>query len=441
MADLNALIAQGAQFQAPPDPFVQYGKMQQLQQGEQTNQLNQMKMQEAQALATERNALRQLDPSSPDYENQLFKVNPTVGIAYRKEAATAAAQQAAQKAHEAQALKTSLDNHRSFLVGVNDQPSYDAWRALTTKNIPELASMLPTAFSPDAKNLLLQTADDISKKLNTPTAPITVAPSASVYDPITKTFIQAPGALEKPVAAKMHVVGKNLVDETGKVVFKAEAEPGSGVPKAPVGYRVTATGDLEAIPGGPAANKPMTDLQKQAYKKDFAADTYKIKSAVDTANELETLTDTLIGNPDKGVKAHPGLRGITGYAGVLPSLPSSDAAKAEQKLDTFKGKIKALGRSIASQDGKLGNMAVQEWQFISDAVQAINPRAGNLDEQMRDVVRQAKQLAKNMQGKFDLTYEDAPPVVGAPAPKPVARGALSPAEEAELAQLRKRFGK
>ena len=246
---------------------------------------------------------------------------------------------------------------------------------------------------------------------------------------------------EKPIAAKMHVVGKNLVDETGKVVFKAEAEPGAGVPKAPAGYRVTATGDLEAIPGGPAANKPMTDLQKQAYKKDFAADTYKIKSAVDTANELETLTDTLVGNPDKGVKAHPGLRGITGYAGVLPSLPSGDAAKAEQKLDTFKGKIKALGRSIASQDGKLGNMAVQEWQFISDAVQAINPRAGNLDEQMRDVVRQAKQLAKNMQGKFDLTYEEAPPVVGAPAPKPVARGALSPAEEAELAQLRKRFGK
>ena len=168
MADLNALIAQGYQFQAPPDPFVQYGKRQQLELGEQTNQLNQMKMQEAQAAAVERNALRQLDPSSPDYENQLFKVNPTVGIAYRKEAATAAAQKATQEAQKAQALKTSLDNHRSFLVGVNDQPSYDAWRALTTKNIPELASMLPTAFSPDAKNLLLQTADDISKRLNPP---------------------------------------------------------------------------------------------------------------------------------------------------------------------------------------------------------------------------------------------------------------------------------
>jgi ABC-type transporter Mla subunit MlaD len=131
------------------------------------------------------------------------------------------------------------------------------------------------------------------------------------------------------------------------------------------------------------------------------------------------------------------LRGITGYSGLLPSLPTGDAAKAEQKLETFKGKIKALGRTIASQQGKLGNMAVQEWQMVSDAVQAIKPTAGNLDEQMRDVVRQAKQLSKNMQDKFDLTYEGEAPA----APAAPAAGALSPAEQAELAQLRKRFGK
>jgi hypothetical protein len=197
MADLNALIAQGAQFQAPIDPFAQYGKMQQLQQGQQANQLNQMKMEEMQAATAERNALRQLNPTSPDYESQLSRVNPQLGIAYRKEAAAAAAQSATQKAQQAQALKTSLDNHRSFLVGVNDQPSYDAWRALTTKNIPELADMLPTAFSPDAKNLLLQTADDISKKLNTPPAVSNLAKLQKELaalppgDPMRQTYIDA----------------------------------------------------------------------------------------------------------------------------------------------------------------------------------------------------------------------------------------------------------
>lgn len=289
-----------------------------------------------------------------------------------------------------------------------------------------------------------------------PDAQAEVARLQKQVDEYNKVHVVAPGASlvvgdkslftapEKAVSEKLHVVGGNLVRDDGTVVFTAPkiTGDGAGVPKAPSGYRVTATGDLEAIPGGPAAGKPMTDLQKQAYRKDFANDTANIKSASDTANELEKLTDELVGNPDKGIKAHPGLRGITGYAGLVPSLPTGNAAKAEQKLETFKGKIKALGRTIASQQGKLGNMAVQEWQMVSDAVQAIKPTAGNLDEQMRDVVRQAKQLSKNMQDKFDLTYEGDLPAAGKPPASAVpAAGTLSPAEQAELAALRKRFGK
>jgi hypothetical protein len=209
---------------------------------------------------------------------------------------------------------------------------------------------------------------------------------------------------------------------------------GAAVPKAPSGYRFNKAGDLEPIPGGPAAGKPMTDLQKQGLKKDFAADTSKIKAAVDTADEMEKLTDDLVGNTDKKIKPHPGLSGITGYQGLLASFPESpvtsgNAAKAEQKLETFKGKIKALGRSIASLDGKLGNMAVQEWQMVSDSVQAIKPTAGNLEEQMRDAVRQARLLAKNLRDKFDLTYEDTIP---AAAPGKPAAAALAPADKQAL---------
>jgi len=209
---------------------------------------------------------------------------------------------------------------------------------------------------------------------------------------------------------------------------------GTAVPKAPSGYRFNKAGDLEPIPGGPAAGKPMTDLQKQGLKKDFAADTFKIKAAVDTADELEKLTDELVGNPDKKIKPHPGLGGITGYAGLLPSfaespVTSGNAAKAEQKLETFKGKIKTLGRSLASLDGKLGNMAVQEWKMVSDSVQAIKPTAGNLEEQMRDAVRQARLLAKNLRDKFDLTYEDTTPAAAPGRPAPAA---LAPADKQAL---------
>ena len=76
MADLNALIAQGAQFAAPVDPFAQYGKMQQLEQGQTVNQLNQMKMDEYQRGLQEQNALRGLDPTAADYLAKIKQINP-----------------------------------------------------------------------------------------------------------------------------------------------------------------------------------------------------------------------------------------------------------------------------------------------------------------------------------------------------------------------------
>jgi len=158
MADLNALIAQGYQFQAPPDPFAQYAKMQQLGQGQQANQLNQMKMQEYQQAADERNALRQLNPSSADYESQLFKVNPQLGIAYRKEAAGAAAQKSAGAASDAAAAaakqkmigqaqrdisgRPSDANITAWMEDVQESPLYSpAEKASVVKRASDLIAM------------------------------------------------------------------------------------------------------------------------------------------------------------------------------------------------------------------------------------------------------------------------------------------------------------
>ena len=80
--------------------MAQYGQIAQIQNAQQANQLNALKMQEAQATMEERNALRQLNPTSADYEAQLFKLNPQLGIAFRKEASAAAASKAQQQSHE-----------------------------------------------------------------------------------------------------------------------------------------------------------------------------------------------------------------------------------------------------------------------------------------------------------------------------------------------------
>ena len=69
MADLNALIAQGAQFAAPPDPFAQYGKMQQLRVGENQNALAQYQLESARRTDLQQNALNEgyaqsIDPAT-----------------------------------------------------------------------------------------------------------------------------------------------------------------------------------------------------------------------------------------------------------------------------------------------------------------------------------------------------------------------------------------
>jgi len=97
---LNPNIALGVRPLEVPNQLAQYGQVQQLMAAQDAQQINALKMQEAQAAMEERNALRRLNPSAPDYEQQLFRVSPQMGINYRKEQATALAQEAARKKSE-----------------------------------------------------------------------------------------------------------------------------------------------------------------------------------------------------------------------------------------------------------------------------------------------------------------------------------------------------
>jgi hypothetical protein len=90
------LGARPAQFDmAQFSPMNAMTNVMKLKQFDQESELNALRMEEARAVSNERNALRKLDPSAPDYESQLFRVNPQLGINYRKETATTAAQKAA----------------------------------------------------------------------------------------------------------------------------------------------------------------------------------------------------------------------------------------------------------------------------------------------------------------------------------------------------------
>lgn len=90
MADLNALIAQGAQFREPINPFNQMAQMQQLQTGQNQNALAAVTLQQHQRDFDEQNRVRALfsqsgfDMGNPDTVRQLMAISPTQGMAFQK---------------------------------------------------------------------------------------------------------------------------------------------------------------------------------------------------------------------------------------------------------------------------------------------------------------------------------------------------------------------
>lgn len=172
MADLNSLIAQGTQFNAPIDPFAQYAKMQQLEQGQQANMLARLKMDEYQRGLQEQNNLRNaippdFDPSNPTHVAQVYRAAPTLAPGFVEKSLLAKKTNVDIAKDQAATIKTHIDNSRELLSGVTNQAGWDAWRSTTLRNLPQLANSLPEVYSEKSKNDLITKADDLSKKLTT----------------------------------------------------------------------------------------------------------------------------------------------------------------------------------------------------------------------------------------------------------------------------------
>lgn len=123
LVDPNIAMSYRAPEFKAPNQLAQYAQMQQIMAGQQAQELNALKMQEAQAAMQERNALRGLNPTAPDYESQLFKVSPQLGIQYRKEQSAAEAQKAAAAASLATGAKTRQGMLQSAMRDISERPS------------------------------------------------------------------------------------------------------------------------------------------------------------------------------------------------------------------------------------------------------------------------------------------------------------------------------
>ena len=369
-------------------PLNRLAKFQQIESGQRANELAKMQMQEYQRGLQEqedfRNMLAGADVSTPAGRSKLLSAGKP-GVEYVKGLEAIEQGRTTQAKNQQELIKSAFQNSASALAQVN-------------------------SFA-DAKKYI-----------------------DSIYaDPVIGEFLRSKGLSPESAQQKLLKIATGPDPEAQFNQWKFENASGIEAAQKQFGTQVlnTAGGVLQydprsgatrMIPGTSPADRPMTPAQSKDFE--LRATAAENKSAVKPLTEAQQIKaretiakDRQVVSSIKAQEAtmnseierllkHPGLKGITGYTGMIPSLPASEAGAAENILEGIKGKVKTLGRELASQSGKLGNMAVQEWKFVSDAVAALDPRSKDFPNQLKLVQEAMKGLKDRSRAKFEETYPD-----------------------------------
>ena len=435
-----SLGVRGIELQNPLNALAQVS---QIKNAQTQNAMAQLQMREAEAAAQEKNMLRRLDPTAADYETQLFRVDPKLGIQYRKEAATTAAQKAAESKSLVDAAASKQKLLGQALRDISSRPS-DA-------NI--------TAHTEDIQASPLFSAEEKAKALVTQQTLLAIpfeqrqaylaaqGASASELKPSTQTVNRSGGTdiVQVPAFSGTPTTVGSYADlplpanvQAQKIAIAQQSRP-PAQPRAeqpPVAVIDPATGQSifvsreEALRNRmqPAAGAPMLKPLTEGQTIKLRADVSKDYKAASTA--LSQIDD-LLASAD-AVKTSPGLSAATGFTGkFLPSFPEGGAAQAETRLANLRGKVTALGKATAAMSGAIGSIANQEWKILADQIAVLDEVKGKgpLLEQIALLEEQAKGAAARIRDTYEKSraedFERFPQFRDLPAPK--APGGNAPA--------------
>ena len=277
--------------------------------------------------------------------------------------------------------------------------------------------------------------------------------------------------------SRYQVVGGSLFDKETKQFMAPPAQPAATGSQerryisTPQGVFDTQTRQLvegTQKPVAPPAVAPVLTEAQLIKRRDTIAKEYK-----SARSALQVTQDVL--DSAQAVKSSPGLARATGVGSLLPSFPGGEAAFADVRLQNLKGKITALGKAAAASTGAIGQIANQEWKILADQIAAIEPIKGGspMIEQIELLEAQARGAMERIRDayekQFGEDFERFPQYADLPAPtsgpgirspqqqtvprgqaaRPAARpaqpapaaGGLTPAEQSELEELRRRFGR
>jgi len=384
-------------YQAPQieSPLNQYAKFQQIQSGQQANELARMQMQEYQRGLQEqenfRNMLSGADVSTPAGRSKLLSAGKP-GIEYVKGLEAIEQGRTTQAKNQQDLIKAAFQNSASALSQVNSFADAEKYINSIYAD-PVIGEFLRSkGASPDSaqkKLMKIATGPDPEAQFNQWKFENAAGIEAAQKQFGTQVINTAGGVLQydpRTGVTKM-IPGTSPAD---RPMTKSEIER-NAIAREGLELKATAAENKPVV-------KPLTEAQQIKLKENIAKDRQVVSSI---AASEETMTSEI-----ERLLKHPGLKGITGYTGMLPTLPASEAGAAKNILEGIQGKVKTLGRELASQSGKLGNMAVQEWKFVADAVAALDPRSKDFPNQLKLVQESIKGLKDRSRAKFEETYPD-----------------------------------
>ena len=396
MADLNALIAQGVQFQAPPNPFAQYAQMQQLQQGEQANQLNQMKMQEMQRGLQEQNQLRQLygrpgvDITSPAFGQEIAAISPSAYQAHlkavqesKKSAADIALAEARTGQAQGETLKTKQQLQKEQRDFVRD-------------------SLSNLSFNPSDANITAWTEDAVLMKHLTPEkaeAKKQELLSMPLLD--RKTYLAQQGMTSADTAKLFESMPKEKTD--GKTKWTEE-----GNPRLPTfGQRMMGTKPItmqlspgEASTAATAAARLNFDKAKVQWEKDNPAfNIEKVDQADGTTqfvaiDKITRQATPITMAPTAAPAGRGGPVGVTDTTARVPLVGVSNKPLNESQSNaTAFGMRMKEANSIAEKlisSGTLRGANIESVPFIGESLGKVLPSALGGTSGQQQQLNQAK---------------------------------------------------
>jgi hypothetical protein len=316
-------------------------------------------------------------------------------------------------------LISDLERRYKIVSGI-DTPEAKAEARLLLKRIDDaMASQRAENASPDDIRTLrllglpvtVESLRQLNEAKRAPQQPAPLVPVLKNGQPTLVPREQAVGQTPFSPAA-VQVLGLGPGRETKE----------QRVPQPPSGYRFTPSGDLEPIPGGPAApglsNK---DIQKREAV--FPQATQAVKG-------FETKSDLFIKDLER-LRDDPGLNQITGpIYGRTPSVSQAGSrAQALYNKIFAKGGFQALQdmREASKTGGALGNVSNEEGRRLERSIVGGLDRTQNIKDVKKgidDLIDEIRTSKSRVREAYDSTYEYRTQQGAAPA-QPASTGGWS----------------